>query len=256
MRILVSNDDGISSKGIYSLAKSLQSLGEVYVVAPENNQSAISHAITMHQPLRAKKIKFFDTDIDAWWVSGTPADCVKLGIETLVKVRPDIVVSGINKGENLGTDVLYSGTVSAAIEGCVFGIPSIAFSYEDFYEEDFTVAGQVALKVTKYAIDKGIPKRTVLNVNIPKCASLEEIKDIKVTKLGIKVYKNNFEERTDPRGNSYYWLTGDLEDLGIQSDTDIDAVKNKYVSLTPINIDMTHYGLLDSVKEWNMKLHE
>ncbi len=250
MKILVSNDDGISSKGLYSLAKNLQELGKVYVVAPENNQSATGHAITMHQPLRAKKIKFFDTSIDAWWVSGTPADCIKLGIESLLKDRPDIVVSGINKGENLGNDVLYSGTVSAAIEGCIFGIPSLAFSYEDYYEEEFAAAGIIAKEITQRAFSEGIPHNTVLNVNIPKCSAKEDINGISITKLGVKKYKNNFEERTDPIGVPYYWLAGDLINSEIEKDTDIFALRNKYVSVTPINIDLTHYSLIEKIKSW------
>ncbi|MFZ5354176.1 MAG: 5'/3'-nucleotidase SurE [Bacillota bacterium] len=255
MKILVANDDGITSKGLYSLACNMKDLGKVFVVAPESNQSAIGHAITMHDPLRSKRVDYFGADIDAWWVNGTPADCIKLGIESLMKEKPDLIVSGINRGENLGTDVLYSGTVSAAIEGCIFGVPSIAFSYEDFSAESFEAAGQIAAKIAEAAYKNGISENTVLNVNIPRFNSLEEIKGIKITKLGVKIYKNNFEERLDPRGNTYYWLTGELQESEIEENTDIEAIRNKYVSVTPIKIDLTDYEIIEKLKQWNLSIY-
>lgn len=253
MKILISNDDGINAIGIKALALAMQELGDVYVIAPERNQSATGHAVTMHTPLRCKKVDLFGEKIKAWWVNGTPADCVKLGVENLMKERPDLIVSGINMGENLGTDVIYSGTVSAAVEGAIFGIPAISFSYEDHKAVDMTDVAFAAKEICKQILVHGIPKDHIFNVNIPKFKNLNEIQGIKTCKLGIKIYKNNFEERKDPNGNKYYWLAGELIELPEDIDTDIFAVKNKYISITPINIDMTDYMLLNKVQNW--KLH-
>ncbi|MDF2592328.1 MAG: stationary-phase survival protein SurE [Clostridia bacterium] len=252
MKILISNDDGIHATGIKALALAMQELGEVYVIAPERNKSATGHAVTMHTPLRSKKMDIFGEKIKAWWVNGTPADCIKLGVENLMKVKPDLIVSGINMGENLGTDVIYSGTVSAAVEGAIFGIPAIAFSYEDHDATDMTAVGMAAKEICKQILSHGIPKDHIFNVNIPKFNSIEEIRGIKTCKLGIKIYKNNFEVRKDPNGNDYYWLAGELIEMPEDIDTDIYAVKNKYISITPIDIDMTDYSLMSEVKSWNL----
>lgn len=254
MKILLSNDDGIYSEGIYQLSKSLSAIGEVFIAAPDREQSATGHAITMHQPLRCNKIKYFDTDIAAWWVNGTPADCVKLGIETLMQVRPDIVVSGINRGENLGTDVIYSGTVSAAIEGAIFGIPSFAFSYEDYDSTDFSLPAEIARDLIMELLPLYKHENNILNINIPALKSREELAGIKITKLGVKKYKNNFEERKDPRGRNYYWLAGELIKNELGEDTDIYAVKNKYISITPMSIDLTDYDMIDRINKWNIKV--
>lgn len=253
MKILISNDDGIYAHGIKALALAMQELGEVYVVAPERNQSATGHAVTMHTPLRSRKVDVFGGNIKSWWVNGTPADCVKLGVENLMKLKPDLIVSGINMGENLGTDVIYSGTVSAAVEGAIFGIPAIAFSYEDHHATDMTnAAAAAAREICKQLLSHGIPKNHIFNVNIPKIKELNEIKGVKVCKLGIKIYKNNFEERTDPNGNRYYWLAGELIEMPEDQDTDIYAVKNKYISVTPINIDLTDYELKSKMQDWRL----
>ncbi|MGE5632508.1 MAG: 5'/3'-nucleotidase SurE [Caulobacteraceae bacterium] len=252
MNILISNDDGIYSNGLYELAKALSSIGKVSVVAPDKEQSAIGHAITMHQPLRCKKIKMLDLDADAWWVNGTPADCIKLGIESLLKTRPDLIVSGINNGENLGTDIIYSGTVSAAIEGSIFNIPAIAVSYAKHGETGFSRPAAYALDIIKQVIEKGIPKGTVINVNIPNLEKSENINGVKITKLGVKKYRNNFEERKDPRGNSYYWLAGELVEEDIPEDSDIYAIRKGYISITPINIDLTGFEYIDKLKKWNL----
>jgi 5'-nucleotidase len=169
-----------------------------------------------------------------------------------MKVKPDLIVSGINMGENLGTDVIYSGTVSAAVEGAIFGIPAIAFSYEDHDATDMTAVGMAAKEICKQILSHGIPKDHIFNVNIPKFNSIEEIRGIKTCKLGIKIYKNNFEVRKDPNGNDYYWLAGELIEMPEDIDTDIYAVKNKYISITPIDIDMTDYSLMSEVKSWNL----
>lgn len=255
LNILISNDDGIYSKGIYELAKALKSLGKIFVVAPDKEQSATGHAITMHQPLRSKKINFFDTDIDAWWVSGTPADCIKLGIETLIGVKPDLIVSGINNGENLGTDIIYSGTVSAALEGSIFNIPAFAVSYAKYGEADFSKAAEYALQIIKQSLNYKIPKGIILNINIPDLSSVKKVKGIKITEVGVKKYKNNFEERKDPRGNSYYWLAGELIDSEIGENTDINAVRNGYISITPIHIDLTEYSFIKELNTWTLEIN-
>lgn len=223
------------------------------VVAPDKEQSATGHAITMHQPLRCRKIKLYDLDIEAWWVNGTPADCIKLGVETLLGSRPDLIVSGINDGENLGTDIIYSGTVSAAIEGSIFKIPSIAVSYEKHGETDFSPAAEVAADIIEQVLEYGSGVGTLLNINIPEIKDVKELMGTKITKLGVKKYKNNFEERKDPRGDSYYWLAGELieDELGV--DTDIYAVRNGYVSITPLNVDFTGYEDINRLKDWSFK---
>jgi 5'-nucleotidase len=256
LNILISNDDGIYSKGLYELAKRIPALGKVTVVAPDKEQSAIGHAITMHQPLRCRKIKLYDLDIDAWWVNGTPADCVKLGVETILSVKPDLIISGINDGENLGTDIIYSGTVSAAIEGSMFNIPSIALSYASRCGADFSAPAEVAVQMIQQILEHKEKNNMLLNVNIPEIESIESLKGVKATRLGVKKYRNNFEERKDPRGNSYYWLAGELIQDEIGEDTDIYAVRNGYVSITPIHIDLSGYEEIKKISSWNISLNK
>ena len=253
MNILISNDDGVYSNGIYELAKRMARLGKVTVVAPDREQSAIGHAITMHQPLRCRKIKLHELDIDAWWVNGTPADCIKLGVETLLESRPDLIISGINDGENLGTDIIYSGTVSAAIEGSIFNIPSIAVSYEKHGETDFSLAAEAAVNMIEEVLKFASGDKILLNINIPEIENINELKGIKITKLGVKKYRNNFEERKDPRGSSYYWLAGELIENEIGEDTDIYAVRNGFASITPLHVDLTGYEDINKLKAWKFK---
>lgn len=254
LNILISNDDGIYSKGLHELAKEITRLGRVAVVAPDKEQSATGHAITMHQPLRCKKIKLHDLDIDAWRISGTPADCIKIGVETLLPERPQLIVSGINNGENLGTDIIYSGTVSAAIEGSIFGIPSIAVSYEGHNEADFLTAARAAVDMIGQVLEQPGWEDLLLNINIPEVKSINDLKGVKVTKLGVKKYRNSFEERKDPRGNTYYWLAGELIEDEIGEDTDIYAIRNGYASITPMNIDLTGYGEMRKILDWNISI--
>ncbi len=253
MNILISNDDSIYSNGIYELAKRMTRLGKVSVVAPDKEQSAIGHAITMHEPLRCRKIKLHELDIDAWRVSGTPADCIKLGVETLLETRPDLIISGINDGENLGTDVIYSGTVSAAIEGSIFNIPSIAVSYEKHGATDFSLIAEVAVNIIEEVLKFSEGVNTLLNINIPEIENINELKGVKITKLGVKKYRNNFEERKDPRGNSYYWLAGELIENEIGEDTDIYAVRNGFASITPLHVDLTGYEEIEKLHKWGIK---
>ena len=251
MRILLTNDDGIHSKGIFALAKELIKFAEVIIVAPEREQSAIGHAITMHQPLRSKKINFHEMNIDAWWVSGTPADCVKLGMDFILEEAPDVVVSGMNNGENLGKDVFYSGTVSAAIEGSFYGIKSFAVSYEDDNMKNANSAASVASDIIKDIIGwKEYPKGVVINLNIPKIEDENSVLDWEITELGEKSYKNKFEERKDPRGVSYYWLVGEIDyDREPEKGTDVFAMRQGKVSITPLDIYFENKNLIKALKK-------
>lgn len=252
MKVLITNDDGIFAEGIYKLAKALSVKHKVFVVAPDRQRSATGHAITMHHPLRSNKIKFFDTDISAWSIDGTPADCIKLAIEAILKEKPDFVISGINDGPNLGTDVLYSGTVSAAIEGAIHGIQSMAISMADTQNINYNIGAEFANNMVNKLIDNKLPKDTLLNINIPTCKK-EELQGVKITTLGVRRYKNSFVERVDPRGQAYYWLGGEIIEENQSENSDVNSVKDKYISVTPIHYDLTDYDLNETMKKWNIK---
>ncbi len=244
----MSNDDGIFAEGILALTAALMPLGEVTVVAPDMERSATGHAITMHHPLRVKEVKLPSLKVKAYAVDGTPADCVKMGIDVLMPEPPDFVFTGINRGANLGTDVLYSGTVSAALEGCIMGIPSAAFSVAGF-EIDFAYASKAARKVADILLSNPLPKGTLLNVNIPNISE-DRIRGLKVTRMGFRHYTKNYVHREDPRGRAYYWLAGEVVDSPTQENSDIDAVNNEYVSITPLHYDLTRHDLIEPVKGW------
>jgi len=237
LKILISNDDGIRSEGIRSLYDALKPLGKVTVIAPDRERSAVGHSLTLDTPLRLEHIK------EDWFsVSGTPADCINMGLNHILKKeKPDIIVSGINKGGNLGNDVTYSGTVSAAMEGTLFGIPSIAVSLVS--EEDFVFEGaaEFTKKLTKYVYENGLPDDTLLNVNIPN-KPLGEIKGIRITKQGKRIYNDTIVEKTDPRNRNYYWIGGNHIRWIIEEGTDYDAVQNDEISITPLHLDMTNYN--------------
>ena len=251
MNILVSNDDGIFAEGIIHLANKLSDMGRVVVVAPYTEMSATGHAITMHSPLRAQEIKWSHTDIKAYSINGTPADCVKIGVDVLMDNKPDIIFSGINRGANLGTDVVYSGTVSAAMEGCLLGIPSVAISVAGFDNIDFSYAAEVAYLLGKKLMENKFSKNILLNMNVPNVPR-EEISGIKFTKLGVRKYKEGYIERKDPRGIPYYWLTGVIDNDHKVDNTDINAVYNKYISITPIHYDLTNYKMLNFLNQSSM----
>lgn len=253
LRILISNDDGINSSGIYHLANSLSKIGKVTVVAPESERSASGLSITMHKPLRSKSVNFFGHGIEAWCINGTPSDCVKFALESLLEEKPDLVVSGINHGSNLGTDVLYSGTVSAAIEGAINGIPSIALSLCCHDNCDFSTFAKYSSTLCNQLYSNGIEKSIVLNINFPYLPD-EEIKGIRVTRLGVRRYRNCFVERKDPRGKSYYWLAGELDDGDNDEESDVNAINNNYISITPIKIDLTSNEMISKMKKWKFKL--
>ena len=253
MNILITNDDGIYSEGIIKLAEAVEEFGEIVIIGPNRERSATGHAITMHNPLRIEEITFLGTKYKIFAINGTPADCVKLGVEGVLSQRPDLVLSGINKGPNLGTDVIYSGTVSAAIEASIYGIPSIAFSLAGFKNYDFELAKDIVKKIVDIVIKDDILKKSIFNVNIPVC-SREEIKGFKITKLGFRRYKDNFVKRMDPRGRVYYWLSGEVVEEVCDDNSDICAVRNKYVSITPIHFDLTDHVLFEKLKEYKLTI--
>jgi len=242
-RILISNDDGINSEGIHKLHETLKKLGEVYIVAPDRDQSAVSHSLSLFRPLRLDRITEYVYSVD-----GTPTDCVNLAINGILRdKKPDLVVSGINKGENLGDDITYSGTVSAAMEGTLLGIPSIAISLVGRGDFNFDLASYHSELIARYVLQNGLPHDTLLNVNIPH-ATAEEIKGIMITRQGKRLYDEPIVEKVDPRGKKYYWIGGDeLEFLDIES-SDLVAVKAGYVSVTPIGLDLTKYDHIDKLR--------
>jgi 5'/3'-nucleotidase len=238
MIILLSNDDGVQSEGLTALEDSLKPLAELYTVAPDRAQSSMSHALTLHRPLRVNELTARRMSVD-----GTPVDCVKLALTGLLSERPDLVISGINKGPNLGDDILYSGTVSAAIEGALLGIPAIAVSLVTFKDFDFRAAAAFTATLVERIAHGGIPAKTLLNINVPPVAK-HDLKGWQVTRMGKRHYSENIVERIDPRGGKYYWIGGD--DLGFADEpgTDCKAVHEGFISVTPLKVDFTDYQLL------------
>lgn len=249
MRILLTNDDGLQASGICMLAAALRELGDIYVVAPDRERSGTGHGITVFNPIMVQKLDMPELAPHVWVVDGTPADCVKLGISALLDSPPDYVVSGINRGPNLGTDVLYSGTVSAAVEGVIMGVPSLAVSLTSYqHGEDYSFAARFTRAVLRRIHQDGIDKDTILNINIPAIPR-SEIKGLRITKLGSRKYENIFEERKDPRGRSYFWLAGDVIEEEQEKDSDVTAVNEGYISITPIHFDLTDYRLINKFRE-------
>ncbi len=249
MRLLISNDDGIHAPGIQALYGAIHELGETHVVAPDAEQSAVGHAITISNPIKCRKVekngRFFGHA-----VGGTPADSVKLAVTALLKERPDLLVSGINLGPNAGISVIYSGTVSAATEGTILGIPSMAVSLNTFVNPIWDTPARIARDLVQKALKRGLPGETLLNVNVPNLP-FAQIKGYRVTRMGRSRYNEVFHPRTDPRGNIYYWMDGELEQLGEADDTDLKALEAGFVSLTPIWFDLTHDAVLpDFRKVW------
>lgn len=250
MKILVCNDDGIGSEGIFHLADALSEIGDVTVIAPTTEQSAVGHSITMKVPLRYNKYNIRDK-FTGYAVDGTPADCVKFGIKNLLKEDPDIVVSGINHGANTAISIIYSGTVSAAREAAIMDYPAIAFSITDHRPTNFDYARKIAKELTKKVLKNGLRKGTLLNVNIPNLPE-SEIKGIIPTIQGTSKWDDIYEERTDPYGNNYYWLTGTMTDIDNNLQSDQIAVKNNYVAITPVHFDLTDYEVFKSMNDWNL----
>lgn len=240
--ILVTNDDGITSPGIRNLIEAAKTLGKVVVVAPDKAQSGMGHAITIGTPLRMDKVDMFG-DIEAWQISGTPVDCVKLAVDKILHRKPDLCISGINHGANHSINVIYSGTMSAAMEASIESIPSIGFSLLDYrFEADFSAAVFYANSIIKTVLQNNLDKHLLLNVNIPSVPK-REIKGIKICKQAYAKYKEEFDERIDPHGKKYYWLTGEFINFDKDKDTDVWALQNNYVSIVPVQFDLTNYTL-------------
>ena len=248
--ILVVNDDGITANGIRNLIKIMNDFGDVVVVAPDSPQSGKSHAITLEETIRCDKVTIEKGPQTEYSCSGTPVDCVKLAVNQLLDRKPDLCVSGINHGSNSSINVIYSGTMSAAVEGAIEGIPSIGFSLLDYaHNADFSEAEQYIRKVTKEVLENGLDDGVCLNVNIPKRIVGEEIKGLKVCRQAVANWEEEFEERTDPKGRTYYWLTGKFMNYDKGTDTDEWALANHYVSVVPVQFDVTAHSSLVSVNK-------
>lgn len=245
--ILVTNDDSITAPGIKALVEAVKDLGRVVVVAPDKPQSGMGHAITIGHPLRLHKVHFMD-GVEAYSCSGTPVDCVKLAVDKVLHRKPDICLSGINHGANHSINVIYSGTMSAAIEAAIESIPSAGFSLLDLsVEADFTGAKVYVKKIVQQMLSQKLDKHLTLNVNIP---AVDEtlIKGIKVCRQAYAKYEEDFIERNDPHGKKYYWLTGEFVNFDKGKDTDVWALKNNYVSVVPVQFDLTNYSLKKEIE--------
>ena len=250
--ILVTNDDGISAPGIRTLISIMNEIGKVVVVAPDSPQSAMGHAITINSTLQCRKIKIDDGPQEEYSCSGTPADCVKLGINEILKKKPDLCVSGINHGSNASINVIYSGTMSAAIEASVRGVPAIGFSLLDYsLKANFNPTKNIIKTITIKALSEGIPARTALNVNFPNLDQ-SEIKGIKVCNQANTYWIEKFDKRTNPQGREYYWLTGEFINNDKSEESDEWALKNGYVSVVPVKHDLTNYEVISKIKSWNL----
>lgn len=243
MTILVTNDDGIDSPGLQILAETLEVLGRVYVVAPDKECSAMAHSLSLHRPLKVGKVRenYFAVD-------GTPADCVNLAVCCLLPERPKLIASGINKGGNMGEDITYSGTVSAAFEGAFYGIPSFAISLASKDDFKFKTAASFAQRVARFILKNGIPKDTFLNINVP---NLDEdgVKSYRITRQGRRVYGNAVVEEVDPIGQRYYWIRGHRGFESMEG-TDFEAVSSHHISITPLHLDLTDYSSMEELRKW------
>ena len=258
-KILISNDDGVHAPGIQALARALDQVGEVTVLAPERNWSAAGHPKTMHKPLRVKPVTWPDGRT-VYASNGAPSDCVALGIMGALGDEPfDLVVSGINAGHNLGTDVFYSGTVAAAMEANIHGVPAIAVSLGSVHEDEsvdqgeaLALAGQVAARLARTVLEKGLPSHVLLNVNVPNLPP-ERLRGAQVTRLGRRIYRDVLIRREDPWGRPYFWIGGEMP-TGIPEDgSDVGAVENGHVSVTPVGVDLTKYDFMDVLRAWGVE---
>jgi 5'-nucleotidase len=239
--ILATNDDGIHAAGLAALAAALESVGDVYVIAPDREQSAVGHALTLHRPLRVDRL-----GERRFAVNGTPSDCVNLGVLGVLPEPPVLVVAGVNHGSNLGDDVTYSGTVSAAMEGTLLGVPSMAISQVDGETGGFESAGRIAELVAARVLVEGLPAKTLLNVNVPR----GEVRGLRMTRLGHRVYREKVVQEVDPRGRPYYWIGAGPPEWQEDEASDIAAVHAGWASVTPLHLDLTHFGALGRMAEW------
>ena len=251
-RILVTNDDGVSAPGLLALVKEMSVAGAVTVLAPDHNWSASGHVKTMHRPLRVREVSLVD-GTPALTTDGAPSDCVALAILGVVPDEIDLVVSGINPNANLGHDVTYSGTVTAAMEAVIWGLPGIAVSLDSQANHlslmDYGPAARIARHVVEKVIREGLPKETLLNVNVP-CLPYDQIKGLRITRQGLRVYRDQLDRRVDPRGVPYYWIGGEAPTGIPEEGTDVGALSQGFVSITPLQMDMTAYPALESLESW------
>ena len=249
--ILITNDDGYNSKGIKALINAVKNLGKILIVAPDSPQSGMGHAISVNKPIRCYKTNFFDS-VEAYCCTGTPVDCIKMGLYLLKDKKPDLILSGINHGSNVSTNILYSGTMSAAVEGALSGIPSVGYSLTDYSEDaDFQYSEKIVQIISKKVIKEGLKKGTCLNVNIPNIKE-NQIKGIKVCRQGRAFWDDTFDHRKDPLGKDYYWLTGSFSSKEQAIDTDINYLENNYVTIVPTQFDMTCHDSVDELKKWKL----
>lgn len=250
--ILVTNDDGITAPGIRTLIKVAKTIGDVIVVAPDSPQSGMGHAITVNSTLHCDKISKEDADIQEYSCSGTPADCVKLAVHEILDKKPDLCISGINHGSNSSINVIYSGTMSAAIEAGIEGIPAIGFSLLDFdWDADFSQTEDFTKTIINNVLDNGLPNGVVLNVNFPKLKK-EDIKGIRVCRQAKGNWVEEFDKRKSPMGKEYYWLSGEFVNLDKGEDTDIWALENGYISMVPCQFDLTAHHFIQHLNTWQL----
>ncbi len=252
MKILLTNDDGIYSEGIQILKKQLDNIAEVTVIAPDRERSTIGHAMTLRKPLRIDEVKI---DGNPWGFSldGTPADCIIVGLLEIMKDnKPDLIVSGINRGPNLGDDIIYSGTVSAAMEGAMRNVPSLAVSIAAYNDFKFEPAALFIKNLIFHLIKDNLPHDLILNINVPNI-DYDRIEGIEITRHGKRVYQDELKIIHDPQGTTHYWLGGDLPEGKIEPDTDFEAIYNRKVSITPLSLDLTNYNIMPKIKDWAKK---
>ncbi|MBV9895835.1 MAG: 5'/3'-nucleotidase SurE [Chloroflexi bacterium] len=250
--ILVTNDDGIDSPGLVALARALTSVEEICVIAPNRNWTAAGHTKTLDRPLRVAEITLPGSRLKAFSSDGSPSDCVALGFLGLAPERPRLVVSGINTGPNMGSDITYSGTVSAAMEGVVSGVPAIAISLADYYQWDFHYAAQFAARLARRVLKSGLERDVLLNVNVPS-GRRTDIRGVQVTRLGRREYNDELIRRKDPFGRDYFWIGGGPPGGTGEPGTDLHAVAAGYVSITPVQLDLTNHDLIEHIATWGLK---
>ena len=249
-KILITNDDGIAAPGIKALTEVMHELGEIFIIAPDSAQSGMGHAITINSTLELKHIPGFLGTKNAYSCTGTPVDCVKMGIHELMKTKPDLCVSGVNHGSNSSINVIYSGTMSAAVEGGIEGIPSIGFSLCDYsWDANFENIKPFIKKIALEVLEKGLPEGVILNVNFPKT---DNIKGIKICRQAKAAWEEEFDKRTNPMGKEYYWLTGKFVNHDNGEDTDEWALSNDYISIVPVHFDLTAYHAIQQLNNWNL----
>jgi 5'-nucleotidase len=249
-KILITNDDGIAAPGIKALTEVMHELGDIYIIAPDSAQSGMGHAITINSTLELKHIPGFLGTENAYSCSGTPVDCVKMGVHEVMKTRPDLCVSGVNHGSNSSINVIYSGTMSAAVEGGIEGIPSIGFSLCDYsWDANFENIKPFIKKIALEVLEKGLPEGVILNVNFPKT---DNIKGIKICRQAKAAWEEEFDKRTNPMGKEYYWLTGKFVNHDNGEDTDEWALANDYISIVPVHFDLTAYHAIQQLNSWDL----